>query len=114
MYTIVPEGPFTLAESATFAYIDREPEGSGTVMRLAFCQDGSWEPTGVSLVQHGSTVDVDGDPADRAQVERILALDVDASGFAEVERQRTSHHVPAATVLPRGPGPRTRPRPHPA
>ncbi|MBC8093928.1 MAG: DNA-3-methyladenine glycosylase 2 family protein [Pseudonocardia sp.] len=84
MYTIFPKGPFSLAESTGFAYIDREPEGSGPSMRLAFCRDGSWEPTGVSLVQHDSTIAVDGDPADRAQVERILALDVDASGFADV------------------------------
>jgi DNA-3-methyladenine glycosylase II len=85
MYTIHPQGPFNLEETAHFAFIDRD---AGPVepssMRLAFCRDGSWEPTGVLLTQHGSTVDVDGKVRDRAQVERILGLDVDASSFAEV------------------------------
>lgn len=84
MYTIAPRGPFALAESAGFAYIDRESEGSGPALRLAFCRDGSWEPTGVSLTLQDTTVAVDGDPQDRPQVERILALDVDASSFADV------------------------------
>lgn len=85
MYTIVPRGPFHLAESAGFAFIDREP---GTAepfsMRLAFCRDGSWEPTGILVTQDGSTVGVHGESRDRVQVERILGLDVDASSFAEV------------------------------
>jgi DNA-3-methyladenine glycosylase II len=84
MYTITPQGPFSLAESARFAYIDREPEGNGTGLRLGFCRDRTWEPTAVSVSQQGSTVEVDGDATSRAQVERILGLNVDASTFADV------------------------------
>lgn len=84
MYTIAPRGLFNLAESAGFAFIDREPGAVGPSMRLAFCRDGSWEPTGVSLAQQGGTVEVDGELRDRVQVERILGLDVDASSFADV------------------------------
>lgn len=84
MYEIVPRGAFSLAESAGFAYIDRDAGPPGPALRLAFCRDGSWEPTGVLLVQKGDIVDVDGEARDRAQVERILGLDVDASSFADV------------------------------
>ena len=51
MYTIEPRGPFMLAESQGFAFIDRAAEPPGPSMRLAFCRDGSWEPRGVSLTQ---------------------------------------------------------------
>ena len=86
MYTIVPRGPFALDESAGFAFIDRDavPSEPGS-MRFAFCRDGSFEPTGVHLVQTGDAVRVvAGKARDRAQVERILGLDVDATGFADV------------------------------
>ena len=84
MYETIARGPFTLAESAGFAFIDRDAEPRQPSMRLAFCRDGSWEPTAVSLSQDGPTVAVGGDVRDRAQVERILGLDVDASSFADV------------------------------
>ena len=85
MYTVVPRGPFSLDESARFAFIDRdagpiEPAG----MRFAFCRDASWEPTGVHLVQTADALQVFGETRDRDQVERILGLDVDATGFADV------------------------------
>jgi DNA-3-methyladenine glycosylase II len=85
MYSIVPQGPFALDESAGFAFIDRDPGSrEPSTMRLAFCREGSWEPTGVFVTQRGSAVHVDGDVRDRVQVERILGLDVDASSFADV------------------------------
>lgn len=85
MYTIVPRGPFNLDESAGFAFIDRDAgpaERSG--MRIAFCRDGTWEPTGVRLTQTDDALQVAGPARDRSQVERILGLDVDATGFADV------------------------------
>lgn len=85
MYTIVPRGPFSLEESAGFAFIDRDPgprEPAG--MRLAFCRDRTWEPTGLYLTQTGDAVHVSGAVRERTQVERILGLDVDATGFADV------------------------------
>lgn len=86
MYTITPRGPFSLAESAGFAFIDHDPGpdvGSGMV--FAFCRDGSWEPTGVHAEQRpDGEVVVHGEHQDRGQVERILGLDVDATSFSEV------------------------------
>ena len=85
MYTIIPRGPFSLDESARFAFIDRD---AGLIepssMRIAFCRDGSFEPTGAHLTTTGDGVHVTGKAADRPQVERILGLDVDASDFADV------------------------------
>ncbi len=84
MYTVTPRGPFSLAETARFAYIDREPDGDGPELRLGFCRDHTWEPTGVTVTQRGTAVTVDGDQATRLQVERILGLDVDATSFTDV------------------------------
>lgn len=85
MYTIIPRGPFSLDESARFAFIDRD---AGLVepssMRIAFCRDGSFEPTGVHLTSTKDGVHVAGETRDQSQIERILGLDVDASGFADV------------------------------
>lgn len=85
MFTIVPQGPFHLDESAAFASIDRE---SGTLeassMRLAFCRDGTFEPVGVHVTQDAEAVRVAAHPRDRGQLERILGLDVDSTGFADV------------------------------
>lgn len=85
MYTIVPKGPFTLDESARFAFIDRDAGPfEPSSMRIAFCRDGSYDPTAVHLTQDGDGVHVAGPTRDQAQVERILGLDVDATGFADV------------------------------
>lgn len=85
MYRIVPRGPFSLSESAGFAFIDREPGPAVAAgMIFAFCRDGSWEPTGVHVTQEAGEVVVDGDIRDRAQLERILGLDVDATPFLDV------------------------------
>lgn len=86
-YDIVPRGPFRLAETAGFAFLDRDggPAAAGG-MSFAFCRDGAWTPTAVHVSQQEADgqVTVAGDPGDRAQVERILGLDVDASTFADV------------------------------
>jgi DNA-3-methyladenine glycosylase II len=83
-FTITAKGPFSLAESAGFAFIDRPAGAREPVMRLGFCRDDTWEPTGVLLTQPGTAVEAQGDPAVRDQVARMLALDVDASSFAAV------------------------------
>lgn len=87
-YAIVPRGPFRLAESAGFAFIDREPGPAVPAgMVFAFCRDQTWEPTTVHVTQQhddGPVAVVAGDPQDRTQVERILGLDVDATSFAAV------------------------------
>lgn len=85
MFTIVPQGPFHLDESAGFAFIDRDTgvlEASS--MRLAFCRDGTFEPVAVHVTLQTEAVRVAGHARDRSQVERILGLDVDATGFTDV------------------------------
>lgn len=92
---IVPRGPFSLAAASRFLAgfgptrrDDPDPEGR---LHLAFSLDGSGEPAGVSLSQpepEGAIVgEVVGDAAPdavRRQAERILSLDLDGSGFAEI------------------------------
>jgi DNA-3-methyladenine glycosylase II len=91
-FTIVPTGPFSLAEAANFGFGQRvEPHWDGT-MRLAFCVDGfaghagvelRQDSTGVHGVRHG-----DGDAAlVRSQVARVLSLDHDGEAFLEVGRR---------------------------
>jgi DNA-3-methyladenine glycosylase II len=99
-FTIVPVGDFSLAESATFGFGQRmrpaatdagEPHFDG-VMRLAFCRDDFGGQVGVELRQdeRGVHALVQGpgelDAIER-QVARVLSLDQDARGFAEVGRR---------------------------
>jgi DNA-3-methyladenine glycosylase II len=96
-FTLVPRGPFTLASSIRFlegftpaAY--SAPQDAA--LELAFPVEGSWETAGVRVRQEGGLVTaVVVSPqapspelmtAVRTQVERILSLDVDGSGFPAV------------------------------
>jgi len=105
-FTIVPQGAFSLRESALFGFGQRVPFGQRLsvqpraddvvdfdgVMRLAFCLDGYRQQVGVEVRQdqagvhcvvHGA-----GDlEAVRSQAARVLSLDHDAHGFAEVGRR---------------------------
>ena len=93
-FEIAPAGDFSLRASADFigAWHEAPSEGAagGGHLHLAFLTDFSWQPVGVCLTQSaGSHVhgDVFGDvePAlIRAKVARILSLDVDGSGWADV------------------------------
>jgi DNA-3-methyladenine glycosylase II len=96
-FTLVPRGPFSLAASIRFlegftpAWYSNAPD---RVLELAFPAEGSWRTVGVRVSQAGETVNAEivspaGPDADlvaevRPQVERILSLDVDGSGFPEV------------------------------
>ena len=96
-FTLVPRGPFSLAASIRFlegftpASYSNAPNG---VLELAFPAEGSWRTVGVRVSQAGETVNAEiVSPAApgpdlvaevRPQVERILSLDVDGSGFPEV------------------------------
>jgi DNA-3-methyladenine glycosylase II len=94
-FELVPEGPFSLAASRAFlegfapaAYRGAE-EGH---LHLAFVPDGEEAAAGVCLRQPDGVVvgEVFGeaDPeAARDQVERMLSLDVDGSGFPQVGRR---------------------------
>ena len=96
---MVPRGPFSLASSIRFlegftpaAY---GPAGDA-VLELAFPAEGSWETVGVRVRQDGGEVTAEVvsprapgpelATAVRAQVERILSLDVDGSGFPRSAR----------------------------
>ena len=96
---MVPLGPFSLASSIRFlegftpaAYTSPGP--ADAALELAFPVEGSWETAGVRVRQDdgGVTAAVVSPEspgpelmtAVRAQVERILSLDVDGSGFPAV------------------------------
>lgn len=86
-FTIVPRGPFSLAESIGFGFGQRDA-AADEVMRLAFCVDGYQHQAGVEVRQdeagvHG-TIHAPGGAAPAAvqrQVARVLSLDYDAAGF---------------------------------
>ena len=96
-FTLVPRGPYSLAASIRFlegftpASYSNAPDG---VLELAFPAEGSWRTVGVRVSQAGEKVDAEiVSPAQpgadlvaevRPQVERILSLDVDGSGFPGV------------------------------
>ncbi|HTP15057.1 MAG TPA: hypothetical protein VMK13_04390, partial [Streptosporangiaceae bacterium] len=48
---IIPRGPFSLAEAATFGFGQRDGQDWDGVMRLAFCLDGYQDQAGVELRQ---------------------------------------------------------------
>ncbi|MCS5722711.1 hypothetical protein N1028_05815 [Herbiconiux sp. CPCC 203407] len=106
-FTLEPKGPFSLAASIRFlegfepaAFAPDAGTGSGAQadapVRLdcAFPLEGSWQTVGVSVEQAGGVVHgrlFAGRPlrreelsAARQQVQRILSLDVDGSGYASV------------------------------
>jgi len=86
-FTIVPRGPFSLAEAIGFGFGQRDA-ARDDVMRLAFCLDGYRHQVGVEVRQdeagvhgivHGpGAAGVDGVVQ---QVARVLSLDYDAAGF---------------------------------
>ena len=101
-FILVPRGPFLLAASIEFLEGFTPAAYSGaadSVLELAFPVEGSWPTVGVRVRQDagdGTARDVTAEivsPAEpgpdlvaavRAQVERILSLDVDGSGFPAV------------------------------
>lgn len=93
---IRPSGPFSLAQAERFlegwgsAAYGRA--GSDGHVHLAFVPDGEEHAAGVCVQQHEDTVTVDawgpyGAEQLRGQVERILSLNIDGSGYPEVGRR---------------------------
>ena len=87
--TIVPRGPFSLRELATFGFAQQLGSSYDGVMRMAFCADGYRTGAGVAVRQDADGVHVevhgDADPAAvTTQVARILSLDHDGAAFLEV------------------------------
>jgi DNA-3-methyladenine glycosylase II len=88
-FTIVPSGSFSLRESATFAFGQRDNAPFDATMRLAFCLDGYREQVGVALTQDEAGVHavVEGSSdiaAVKNQVARVLSLDYDGAVFDAV------------------------------
>jgi DNA-3-methyladenine glycosylase II len=88
-FTIVPRGPFSLAEAIGFGFGQRDAAGDD-VMRLAFCLDGYQHQVGVEVRQdeagvHGTVHGPGGTDIDAVwqQVARVLSLDYDAAGFLQ-------------------------------
>lgn len=90
-FTIKPQGPFSLRESALFGFGQRQAADFDGVMRLAFCVDGYSAQAAVAVRQdedgtvRGTIAATRGDPDPsvvKAQVARVLSLDHDARGFA--------------------------------
>ena len=99
-FTMVPRGPFSLVASVQFleGFTPAAYTGPGsaadTSLELAFPMEGSWQTVGVRVRQDAGdvTAEVVSPAASgpelvaelRPQVERILSLDVDGSGFLAV------------------------------
>jgi len=85
----VPQGPFSLRESAQFGFGQRPGSAFDGFMRLAFCLDGYHQQVGVELRQDGlgvhGAVHGDGDlAAIERQVARVLSLDHDGREFVDI------------------------------
>ena len=88
-FTLEASGPFSLASSARFwagfPPADRPGAADGPGLRLAFLRDSLDGVAGVALRERDGLIVAEGsDAAVRAQVERILSLDHDGSGYAAV------------------------------
>ncbi len=91
-FTIQPDTPFSLAAADAFGFGPRtgRPKPAADEMRLAFVTDDMYHHAGVHLVQRPDgtitvTVDTEADPeAVLCQVRRILSLDHEGAGWAEV------------------------------
>ena len=94
-FEIYPEGPYSLAASAKFleGFAPAAYEGSEAgYLHLTFVADGGEDAVGVCVRSEGEAIvgELSGgaDPEIvRWQVERILSLDVDGSGFSDVGRR---------------------------
>ena len=93
-FEIDPQGVFSLEESARFIGAWHEAPAQGPSqpghLHLAFLTDREWKPVGLCLTQaasgrvHGDVYG-DADPESaRAQAARILSLDMDGRGWAEI------------------------------
>jgi DNA-3-methyladenine glycosylase II len=93
-FSIRPTTTYSLRESAEFGFGGRDPDAFDGVMRLAFCLDGYADQVGVELRQdeagtvhatvHGAGVGASQIETVKAQVARVLSLDQDGGGFADV------------------------------
>ena len=90
-FTLTAEGPFDFGASLRF--VEDWPATSalpsdGRALRFAYCAESDWRPIGVSVTAAPGGVAVAttraAGPGIRGEVARILSLDVDGAGFAEL------------------------------
>jgi DNA-3-methyladenine glycosylase II len=90
-FTITAEGPFDFG--AALRFVEDWPATSalpsdGHALRFAYCAESDWLPIGVTVTAAPGGVSVAttraAGPAIRAEVARILSLDVDGGGFAKL------------------------------
>ncbi|MGW4471328.1 DNA-3-methyladenine glycosylase family protein [Nonomuraea sp. NPDC004354] len=90
-FTLTAEGPFDFGASLRF--VEDWPATSalpsdGRALRFAYCAESDWRPIGVTVTAAPGGVAVTTTRAAgagiRGEVSRILSLDVDGSGFAEL------------------------------
>ncbi|MFI7610646.1 DNA-3-methyladenine glycosylase family protein [Nonomuraea terrae] len=90
-FTITAEGPFDFGASLRF--LEDWPATSalpsdGRALRFAYCAESDWLPIGVRVTAAPGGVEVATTrapgPGIRAEVARILSLDVDGAGFAKL------------------------------
>jgi DNA-3-methyladenine glycosylase II len=96
-FVLEPQGHYSLEESASFigAWHRAPAEGGRTEghLHLAFLTDGDWKPIGVCLTQdqsgsvRGKIYGEAGLDVAKAQVARILSLDVDGRGWPAVGKR---------------------------
>ncbi len=95
-FELTPRGPYSFAASLEFlegfAPAAYRGSGHGGHLHLAFVADGGEEAAGVCVRDEGGALvgEVFGaanPAAARAQVERILSLDVDGAGFPDIGRR---------------------------
>ncbi|NJP26246.1 DNA-3-methyladenine glycosylase 2 family protein [Microbispora sp. SCL1-1] len=88
-FTITAEGPYDFG--ATLRFVEDWPvtgglPSDGRALRFAYCAESDWLPIGVTVTAAPDGVAVAttraAGPRIRAEVARILSLDVDGSGFA--------------------------------
>ncbi|MBV9282712.1 MAG: DNA-3-methyladenine glycosylase 2 family protein [Chloroflexi bacterium] len=91
-FTIIPQGPFSLEESAMFGFGQRHATTFDGTMRLAFCVDGDGYScqVGVAVSQdaagavHGEVTGEADLETVRTQVARVLSLDHDGREFVKI------------------------------
>ena len=112
-YTLEPRGPFSLHSAISFleGFAPAMHGRGGQVghLHLAFVPDGERRAAGACVrSQDGElVVEVSGaaEPGAAArQVERILSLDVDGSGFPDVGERDPRHRAPAGALSRAAPG----------
>ncbi|WP_169948142.1 DNA-3-methyladenine glycosylase [Microbispora sp. H11081] len=90
-FTLTARGPFDFG--ATLRFTEGWPvtgglPADGRALRFAYCAESDWLPIGVTVTAAPDGVAVAttraAGPAIREEVARILSLDVDGSGFAEI------------------------------